>query len=183
MTQIIMSGDMGPQKGQKQAAPAAKPDQAGALKAAVTAVAAKLEMAWNKADAAAFAAAFSEKADFVPMTGTHVIGREKIEAAHKALFSRGKTRGEYRILKVKPLSPDIVIAFMAQSITGGDADKSQTVRTRPTAVIRRVDNDWKIVSMQVTRVARTGGEGGDGEAKAKPAAKGKAAAAKTAKPE
>ena len=40
MTQIIMSGDMGPQKGQKQAAPAAKPELAGALKGAAAAVAA-----------------------------------------------------------------------------------------------------------------------------------------------
>lgn len=177
MSQIIMSGDMGPQKGQRQAQKAA-PAQAGAFKAAAAAVAAKLELAWNKADAAAFAEAFADQADFVPMAGGHVTGRAKIEEAHKALFSRssGKSRGEYRILKMKPLSPEIVIAFMSQQITSTEDGKTQTMRTRPTAVLRRIGQDWKIVAMQVTRVARVDGSGTAKPAEAKAGA-GKAAAA------
>ena len=44
--------------------------------------------AWNRADAAAFGAAFTEDADYVTFVGTHCRGRAKIADAHDALWHK-----------------------------------------------------------------------------------------------
>ena len=132
----------------------------------------KLQQAWNAGDAKAFAELFGEKADFIGMGGGHMSGRDKILEGHANLFkeSAGKGQSEFRLVKVKPVTADVVVVFYGQRITLKDGDKSHTLRARPTAILRRTGQAWKIVSYQVTRVQ--GGAAADkGEAKAAAPAK------------
>lgn len=179
MSGIVISGDtrggVGGPGGRGGGGQGAKPN-AAALKQAVGGVLAKLQEAWNKGDAKAVANLFGEQADYVTQGGGMISGRAKIEEAHKAIFA-SKTQSAYRVVKMKPLTNDIVLAFLGQQITakgeGKDA-KDTTVRTRPLMVLRRVGNEFKIVAFQVTRAvaARAGGGGAaGGKAEAKPAAK------------
>ncbi|HYD05466.1 MAG TPA: SgcJ/EcaC family oxidoreductase [Reyranella sp.] len=178
MTGVVISGDTG--RGGVSAGPKAQPAP-GQYKQVAAGVAARLADAWNKGDARAFGALFGEKADFIAMGGGLISGKDKIQAAHESLFKEagGKTKSEFRLLKVKPLAPDVVAALYAQrlSSTGG---KGAAVRTRPTAILRRVGQEWKIVLYQVTRLAN--GAGAGQAAAAKPAAAAKAAPATAAKP-
>jgi uncharacterized protein (TIGR02246 family) len=43
--------------------------------------------AWNRSDADAFAAPFTDTADFVAFEGTHLRGREEIAAFHRQIFA------------------------------------------------------------------------------------------------
>lgn len=175
MSGIVISGDTRGGVGGP-----AKPGAGGkvnpaALKQAVGGVLTKLQEAWNKGDAKAMAAQFGEQADYVTMSGGHISGRDKIEAAHKAIFAN-KTQAAYRVVKMKPLAADVVLVLLGQQITsqgeGKDA-KPQIVRTRPMMVLRRVGNAWPIVAFQVTRAsgAAAGGGASGKAAAAKPAAK------------
>jgi len=191
MSGILISGDTrggvgGPARGGGQAA-GGKINQA-ALKQAVGGVIGKLQQAWNKGDAKGVASVFGEQADYVTQAGGLISGRAKIEEAHKAILA-GKPQAAYRVIKMKPLTNDIVVVFLGQQITGkpdpADKDaKGGVVRTRPMAVMRRVGNEFKIVAFQVTRAAqaaapRAGGGGAGGAKKAAPAkASAKTAAAK-----
>lgn len=44
--------------------------------------------AWNRADAQAYGAAFTEDADYITFVGTHYRGRAKIADSHDALWRR-----------------------------------------------------------------------------------------------
>jgi uncharacterized protein (TIGR02246 family) len=179
MSGIVISGDSrGGVGGGGGGKPGAKADPA-AFKAAIGGVLTKLQEAWNKGDAKAMAAQFGEQADYVTMGGGHISGRAKIEEAHKAIFAN-KTQCAYRVVKMKPLSPDVVLAFLGQQITskgaddsGGKGAKPQVVRTRPVMVLRKVGNAWPIVAYQVTRAsaAASGGGGKKAEAAKEPAKK------------
>jgi uncharacterized protein (TIGR02246 family) len=175
MSGIVISGDtrggVGPTAGGRV--------QPGAYKQAVGAVLARLQQAWNKADAGAVGALFGPEADYVNMAGAHITGADKIAAAHAKLFGEQRSQTAYRILKLKPLSPELVMAFLGQRITVKQGGKDLTVTTRPAMVLRRVGTDWKIVAFQVTRLAgaATGGGASGAQAQAQPAA-AKAAPAK-----
>lgn len=181
MSGIVISGDTrggvgGPGKPGAKANPAA-------LKAAVGGVLAKLQEAWNKGDAKAMAAQFGEQADYVTMSGQHISGRDKIEAAHKAIFAN-KTQAAYRVVKMKPLSPDVLVVFLGQQITGKADDKdakAQALRTRPIMVLRKVGNAWPIVAFQVTRATGAAAAGKPAAAKAAPAKAAKVEAKEPAK--
>jgi len=175
MTGVVISGDTrggvgGKGAARKGVAPALKPEQ---YRAIAGAAAAKLAEAWNKADAKALAGLFAEKADFIAMGGGMISGRDKIQSAHENLFKDGKAKAEFRVIKVKPLAPDMMLAMLGQRLSGA----AGAVRTRPTAILRRFGpQDWRVIHYQVTRVA------GAAQAPAK-AAPAKAEASKTpAKP-
>ncbi|GAA3089533.1 SgcJ/EcaC family oxidoreductase [Nonomuraea salmonea] len=54
--------------------------------AEITALLTRLADAWNAGDATAYAALFTEDADYITFDGTHTEGRAAIEAAHRWLF-------------------------------------------------------------------------------------------------
>ena len=185
MSGIVISGDT--RGGVGGPAQAGGKINAAALKQVVGGVLTKLQEAWNKGDAKAMAAQFGEQADYVTMGGQHISGRAKIEAAHKQLFA-AKTQAAYRVVKMKPLSADVVVAFLGQQITGkgeGKDAKEQTVRTRPVMILRKVGNAWPIVAFQVTRAAGAAGAaavgGSAGGAPAKKAAPAKVSGKEPAK--
>jgi uncharacterized protein (TIGR02246 family) len=184
MSGIVISGDtrggVGGPAQRKAAAP-------GAYKAAVAGVLTKLTQAWNKGDAKGVGALFGKEADYLNMGGQMVSGADKIAGAHKQLFDSQKgATSAYRIIKLKPLGPEIVLAFLGQKITVKQDGKDAVITTRPTMILRRAGNDWKIAAFQVTRVgpqvaarARAAAEKSASAGKAEPA---KSAPAKAAAP-
>jgi len=182
MSGIVISGDTrgGVGAPRRQGGGQGAKVNAAALKQAVGGVLGKLQTAWNKGDHKGVAGLFGEQADYVTMGGGLITGRAKIEEAHKAILS-GKPQAAYRVVKMKPLAGDVVLAFLGQQITtkgeGKDA-KPVVMRTRPLMVLRRIGNDWKIVAYQVTRAAPAAAGGGAGGAKKAAAPAAKAAAAK-----
>ena len=173
MSGILISGDTRGGVGGPQRKPAAAAPAAGAYKAAVGGVLAKLQAAWNKGDAKAVGALFGKEADYVNMAGGHISGADKIAQAHTQLFAGSKSQAAYRVLKLKPLSPDLVMAYLGQKITVTADGKEQSMATRPTVLLRKVGANWVIVAMQVTRFSGAakggGGSGKKDAAKAAPA--------------
>ncbi len=67
--------------------------------------------AWNAGDGAAFAAPFSDTADFVAFEGTHLKGRHAITEFHRRLFDTDVkgTRLEGEVKFVRFLTPDVAV--------------------------------------------------------------------------
>jgi len=80
--------------------------------------------AWNSGDGAAFAAGFSEQADFVAFEGTHLKGRTEIAAFHQQVFD-GVAKGS-RLSGgpkfVRFLRPDVAVLHSEVKVTLPGAD-------------------------------------------------------------
>lgn len=112
----------------------------------------RLAGAWNAGDATAYAALFTEDADYITFTGSHSRGREEIESSHRWLFEgplKGSTMPAPGDVLVKPLADGavLVIARGGTSV-GGDLRDSVVSYT---AV--RTAEGWRFASFQNTRVA------------------------------
>jgi uncharacterized protein (TIGR02246 family) len=118
-----------------------------------TALVAQMELAWNKGDPQAFAACFGEQADFIDMLGGHGVGRAMVEQSHRAMFSGpfSKSRIQYRIDKVKPISQRSVVVFLRSKLTMANGE----IWCRPTLTLRVANDGWKIAVFQNTRIADT----------------------------
>ena len=151
---------------------AAAPTRAGSgvMKQAALDMAAKLELAWNRGSADAFAALFGERADLIAVNGGMLNGRAAIEAAFRKAFAGAwaRSRTTFRLLKIKPLDETVVMALLGQRLTLMEGDVQREVAIRATAVLREVRGEWKIVLLQNTGVSQTvSGEGAKAEEPAK----------------
>jgi uncharacterized protein (TIGR02246 family) len=119
-----------------------------------TTLAARMELAWNKADAKSFASVFAEQADFIHFQGGLVHGRAAIETAHQGLFSGpyARSRAGFTISRVKVLNPNIAVLFLEQTLSFPVEGGSRNVRARATALVRRQEGGWKISVLQSTRI-------------------------------
>ena len=71
----------------------------------------RLEDGWNRGSGAAFAAVFTDDADFVGFDGTHFKGRDEIASSHQQLFEKW-LRGSRlvgQVTSVRFLSPDVAV--------------------------------------------------------------------------
>jgi uncharacterized protein (TIGR02246 family) len=137
MTEVIVSGDT----------------RNEAL-APFTAVLAQMELAWNKGNAEGFAQVFGEQADFIDMMGGHSNGRAAIVASHKALLSGAyaKSKIQYKIEKTKPLAPTVMVLFVRSRLTLAGTEGEQIVAARPTLILRKAKDGWRISVFQSTRI-------------------------------
>jgi uncharacterized protein (TIGR02246 family) len=71
---------------------------------AIRAVLDRFIEAWNRHDAHAFAAVFSEDADFTNWRGTGASGRSKIEEAHAPMFATVFKNSRQRYSEIKTRS-------------------------------------------------------------------------------
>ena len=123
----------------------------------------QLEAAWNAADGAAFAASFSDDADFVHILGGYYTGRAAIEAGHRMIFGtiyKGSTV-HYSVEKIRFVRPDVALVFLRQHLEFFEGGESRELDARPTAIAENVDGAWKIAAMQNTRISEAGGASGD----------------------
>ena len=123
----------------------------------------QLEAAWNAADGAAFAAAFTDDADFVHILGGYYTGRAAIEAGHRMIFGtiyKGSTV-HYSVEKIRFVRPDVAVVFLRQHLEFFENGEPRGLDARPTAIAEDVDGKWKIVAMQNTRISEAGSTAAD----------------------
>ncbi|MFZ0287849.1 MAG: SgcJ/EcaC family oxidoreductase [Candidatus Sulfotelmatobacter sp.] len=87
---------------------------------AIRAVMDRFMDAWNHHDAEAFAAVFSQDADFTNIRGMGATGRAKIEAFHAPVFATifSKSHQEYTDIKTRFLRPDVAAVDVRWKMTG-----------------------------------------------------------------
>lgn len=120
----------------------------------------QLESSWNAGDGEAFAALFADDADVIHILGGYYTGQEAIRAGHRMIFGtiyKGST-SHYRVEKIKFLRPDIAIVFLRQHLELGEDAPVDELDARPTIVAEKVDDKWRIVALQNTRISEVGGK-------------------------
>ena len=108
--------------------------------------------AWNHRDAKAFAAAFSEDADFTNWRGVGASGRSKIEEFHAPLFATifknsHQTFGEVKILFIRP---DVAAVDVHWDLTGATDPQGKPRPARNgllSFVMAKSDGKWQIAVM------------------------------------
>ncbi|HWE47321.1 MAG TPA: SgcJ/EcaC family oxidoreductase [Caulobacteraceae bacterium] len=155
MTEVIVTGDT----------------QTGAAKP-FAALLGHMQGAWNKGNAQAFASVFGEQADFIDLMGGHSAGQQAIAKVHAALFA-GPYKGskvEYRIEKQKPLSQTVTVLFLRMKLTMERDGKPVEMHTRPTLVLMKTQQGWRVATYQITRIVDGAGRAVGGKAGAEPSA-------------
>ncbi|MCG5218759.1 SgcJ/EcaC family oxidoreductase [Streptosporangium sp. KLBMP 9127] len=112
----------------------------------------RLAEAWNAGDATAYAARFTEDADYISFDGTHTRGRQAIESSHRWLFE-GPLRNSTMSapdsdVQVKPLAAGAALVI-SQGGTAVDGRRRDSIVTF-TAI--RTPEGWRFASFQNTRV-------------------------------
>lgn len=100
------------------ATPTTSPDHRAADEATLESFPLALIAAWNRGDAAAFAAPFAEDATFIAFEGSELNGKHAIAAFHEAMFA-GQLRGtrlEGAVKFVRLLGPDIAVVHARCSV-------------------------------------------------------------------
>ncbi|MFC4338036.1 SgcJ/EcaC family oxidoreductase [Salininema proteolyticum] len=121
----------------------------------VEAVLEGIARAWNSGDAEAYAAAFTEDADYITFFGRRFRGRREIEDSHRYLFEgplKGSKMADEGETDVRMLSPDVALAVVTGGVeidagAGLPPDRESIVTF--TAVRR--DDRWLLSSFQNTR--------------------------------
>ncbi|MBW4511772.1 MAG: SgcJ/EcaC family oxidoreductase [Scytonematopsis contorta HA4267-MV1] len=103
--------------------------------------------AWNRGSGEAFAAPFSETADFIAFEGTHLKGRKEIAAFHQQTFDtvvKG-TRLEGEVNFVRFVNPKLALmnAFI-RVILPGQTGTSPSRDSLPLYVVTKRDEGWQI---------------------------------------
>lgn len=137
----------------------------GPVGKAARAVAAKLELAWNRNSGEALAALFTERGDYVPHGGGLVSGRAAVKDAFERAFAAGwaRSRSEFRLLRIKPLADTVVLAMLGQKLTVLDGEVPRERMLRTTALLREIGGEWKIVLLQSTAVQPRPANGAAGD--------------------
>ncbi|MFN8489590.1 MAG: SgcJ/EcaC family oxidoreductase [Caldilineaceae bacterium] len=115
----------------------------------------QLTAAWAAGDAKAYAALFTEDADYVAFDGVNQKGRAAIEAGHKPLFERflkgSKLTGG--LVDLQLVAPDVVLAHAVGSIldAGRTTPKANRLSSQ-TLVAVKENGEWRFRAFHNTRV-------------------------------
>jgi len=119
--------------------------------AAIRALLARSQAAWDAGDGAAYGACFTDDATDVTFVGTTYRGAAEIGRAHQALFEsflKG-TRMSLEIVDVRRHGTDAAVV-----VTRGEVAKRTPRRLGKVAtytVVREADGEWRIAAVQKTR--------------------------------
>ncbi|MGE6763252.1 SgcJ/EcaC family oxidoreductase [Corallococcus interemptor] len=117
--------------------------------------------AWNVHDAAAWTRDFTDDADFINIAGTVFQGRAEIETRHAAIFASifKTSHAEVTVRKIHFPSDDIAVVDTMHEVTGHTGlppgvqnTEEGLLRTQMRYVLKRTQNQWRIVSGQNTDV-------------------------------
>ena len=114
----------------------------------------RLEEAWNAADGAAFAAPFTEDADFVAIRGDHHRTRDAIAAGHQAIFDtiyRG-SRLQYSLTHARRLTDDVILVHASQTMDAPSGPLAGAHSATATLVLVRATDGWRIAAFHNTLV-------------------------------
>jgi glyoxylase I family protein len=106
--------------------------------------------AWNAGDGAAFAAPFSDSADFIAFEGTHLKGRRAIAEFHQRLFDTelAGTRLEGDVKFVRFLKPDVAVMHArAGTYLAGRAKTTPSRESMQIFVAVKQDSEWRVESL------------------------------------
>ena len=124
------------------------------VRQAAEAVLQRLEQAWNAGDGAAFAAPFTDDADFVAIRGDHHRTRQAIATGHQHIFGtiyRG-SRVHYSLYQAKRLAEDVVLAHSSGTLTAPSGPMAGTHHATTTLVLVRRGDDWQVAAWHNTLV-------------------------------
>jgi uncharacterized protein (TIGR02246 family) len=123
---------------------------------------AEQEEAWNRHDAKAWVAAFTDDAEFINILGTSLQGRAEIERRHDEIFRTifARSRVAVQTRKVRALGSSAALAETDYQLRDYDrlppgirpTDPDGTLRTRLKYVWERRPEGWRIVSAQNTAI-------------------------------
>lgn len=121
--------------------------------AAVRALFERMMEGWNAGSGEAFAAPFTEDADFVAFDGTQLRGRREVAALHQDLFDKW-LKGTRLVghCDVRFLSPDVALLIgYGGTVMRGKSNPAPERDSIQTLVAVRRDGEWRLASFQNTR--------------------------------
>ncbi len=112
--------------------------------------------AWNRHDATAYAASFTDDCDYVAFDGTHVRGRRANARFHRYLFDHG-LRGSRLVfdgaMRLRLLAADLAVAVIEGAVVmPWQRRAKRRKRSIQTYVLARQDGAWRIAAFSTTRV-------------------------------
>jgi uncharacterized protein (TIGR02246 family) len=121
-------------------------------RAALEAIVARLEAAWNAGDGRAFAAPFSPDADFVTIRAEHFRGREAIAQGHDAIFRTiyAGSVNHYTIGGLRLLRPDVALVHVHAMLNVPSGPVAGRHSARFSLVAIREAGSWQIASFHNT---------------------------------
>jgi uncharacterized protein (TIGR02246 family) len=111
--------------------------------------------AWNSGDGDAFAAPFTDTADFVAFEGTHLRGRDEIAAFHRQIFAtvvKGThLEGGVRFVRLLTADRAVIHSWVRYTnLPGGDSQTPGRDSMQLFVVTKR-DGRWLVEAMQNSR--------------------------------
>lgn len=107
----------------------------------------RMDSAWNAADAAKFAAEFSDDADLINIFGAHFTGRAEIEKRIRTIFEtiyKGSTHRSRRLEAARYLGPDTILALSSNEISVPAGPLAPVSKNRQTFILTRNGDTWRI---------------------------------------
>jgi uncharacterized protein (TIGR02246 family) len=122
---------------------------------AIRAIHQRMIDAWNTGNGAAFAAPFTEDADFVAFEGTHLIGRQEITSFHQRMFDtvvKGSRLEGGEVNFVHFLGPALAVMHSVVRVTlPGQTKPSPSRDSMQLAVVRKRNGDWHCEALMNAR--------------------------------
>jgi uncharacterized protein (TIGR02246 family) len=116
---------------------------------------ASLGEAWNRADGAGFAAAFTDDADFVNILGMRVRTRQAIAAGHQQIFDTiyKASHADFTLAMSRLLADGVAVAHIEATLDAPGGPRPGRTNALATAVLTRGDEGWRIAAFHNTVVA------------------------------
>jgi uncharacterized protein (TIGR02246 family) len=132
----------------------ARSQHAADVRAIAQAIMQRLELAWNRADGAAFGEPFSTQADFVAIRGDLHTGREAITAGHQQIFDTiyaGSTV-RYEVLQARALDDQVIVAHVRGTIDAPNGPLAGEHACTITVVLLKHDDEYGITAFHNTLI-------------------------------
>jgi len=125
------------------------------LRGIAGAVASELEASWNRADAAAFAALFTEDADFVNVRGDYGSGREAIAGAHAHIWATiyAGSAIRYSVARCREVAPGVLIAHLDALLRIPAGPLSGEIEAIPSLVLVESGDRWLVAAFHNTQIS------------------------------
>jgi uncharacterized protein (TIGR02246 family) len=126
-------------------------------RAAIEAIVADLEAAWNAGDGHRFGAPFAPDADFVTVRAEHMRGRETIAQGHAGIFRTIYARSVNRLTveSLRLLRPDVALVHVLADLDTPSGPLAGRSRACFSAVLTREAGDWQVASFHNTLAPRS----------------------------
>jgi len=123
------------------------------MRADIAGVISNLETAWKNADGNAWAAQFTDDADFMVWFGYRLHGADAIGYGHQDLWDGfyAGTVFDLEIVAVRQIADDIAIAHLDGWVYPAEETRPETPAvSKPIVVLAKQENSWKIEVFQNT---------------------------------